>query len=135
MAKSETEELQETTAQIEAGSIDEEILFENILAEVRASDHSDRTRLLIDAVNSEIKDVMAAVNKYNSNGSIKITLRFDCVPKRANEMVISAEVEGKKPKGQATGTTMYRDLKGRLYMDDPNQMKLLDPQNIHKIKR
>lgn len=134
MAKAEqTEQQEEKTSQIENCSIDEEILFENILAEVRASDYNDRTKLLIDAVNNEIKDVMQAVNKYNQNGSIKITLKFTCI--KANEMNISAEVEGKKPKGQATGTTMYRDLKGRLYMDDPNQMKLLDPQNVHKISR
>jgi len=134
MVKNEpTEQQEEKTAQVESCSIEEEILFENILAEVRASDYNDRTKLLIDAVNNEIKDVMQAVNKYSKNGSIKITLNFTCV--KANEMQISAEVEGKKPKGQATGTTMYRDLKGRLYMDDPNQMKLLDPQNVHKIKR
>lgn len=134
MTKNEpTEPKEEKTAQVESCSIDEEILFENILAEVRASDYNDRTKLLIDAVNNEIKDVMQAVNKYSKNGSIKITLNFTCV--KANEMQISAEVEGKKPKGQATGTTMFRDLKGRLYMDDPNQMKLLDPQNVHKIKR
>lgn len=118
----------EKNAPIQTTSNEDEISFENILAEVRASNHNDRTRLLIDAVNDEIKDVMSAINKYGKNGKITIVLKFDCV--QANEMTISAEVDGKKPKGQATGTKMFRDLKGRLYMDDPNQTKLFDANNV-----
>ena len=126
-------EVQESCAELQTGSDDQEILFENILAEVRASNCKDRTRLLIDSINDEIKEVMQAINKYGKDGKITITVNFKCV--QANEMLISASIEGKKPKGQATGTKMYRDLKGRLYMDDPMQMKLLDTHNVHSISR
>ena len=112
---------------------DDEILFENILAEVRASNHKDRTRLLIDAMNDEVRDVMQAISKYGKDGSITLKLKFKCV--QANEMEISAEVDSKKPKGQATGTKMFRDLKGRLYMDDPNQLKMFETNNVHSIKK
>ncbi len=127
------EKEEERTAETVACSDEQEILFENILAEVRASNCKDKTRFLIDSVNDEIKDVMQAINKYGKDGQIKITLKFKCV--QANEMLISAEIEGKKPKGQATGTKMFRDLKGRLYLDDPNQMALFDKNNVRSIKR
>lgn len=129
MAEKEEERIAETVA----CSDEQEILFENILAEVRASNCKDKTRFLIDSVNDEIKDVMQAINKYGKDGQIKITLKFKCV--QANEMLVSAEIEGKKPKGQATGTKMFRDLKGRLYLDDPNQMALFDKNNVRSIKR
>nr|DAJ76598.1 MAG TPA: hypothetical protein [Caudoviricetes sp.] len=127
------EKEEERTAETVACSDEQEILFENILAEVRASNCKDKTRFLIDSVNDEIKDVMQAINKYGKDGQIKITLKFKCV--QANEMLVSAEIEGKKPKGQATGTKMFRDLKGRLYLDDPNQMALFDKNNVRSIKR
>lgn len=127
------EKEEERTAETIACSDEQEILFENILAEVRASNCKDKTRFLIDSVNDEIKDVMQAINKYGKDGQIKITLKFKCV--QANEMLVSAEIEGKKPKGQATGTKMFRDLKGRLYLDDPNQMALFDKNNVRSIKR
>ena len=127
------EKEEERTAETVACSNEQEILFENILAEVRASNCKDKTRFLIDSVNDEIKDVMQAINKYGKDGQIKITLKFKCV--QANEMLVSAEIEGKKPKGQATGTKMFRDLKGRLYLDDPNQMALFDKNNVRSIKR
>lgn len=124
---------EERTAETVACSDEQEILFENILAEVRASNCKDKTRFLIDSVNDEIKDLMQAINKYGKDGQIKITLKFKCV--QANEMLVSAELESKKPKGQATGTKMFRDLKGRLYLDDPNQMALFDKNNVRKIQR
>ena len=127
------EKEEERTAETVACSDEQEILFENILAEVRASNCKDKTRFLIDSVNDEIKDVMQAINKYGKDGQIKITLKFKCV--QANEMLVSAEIEGKKPKGQATGTKMFRDLKGRLYLDDQNQMALFDKNNVRSIKR
>lgn len=127
------EKEEERTVETVACSDEQEILFENILAEVRASNCKDKTRFLIDSVNDEIKDVMQAINKYGKDGQIKITLKFKCV--QANEMLVSAEIEGKKPKGQATGTKMFRDLKGRLYLDDPNQMALFDKNNVRSIKR
>lgn len=127
------EKEEERTAETVACSDEQEILFENILAEVRASNCKDKTRFLIDSVNDEIKDVMQAINKYGKDGQIKITLKFKCV--QANEMLVSAEIEGKKPKGQVTGTKMFRDLKGRLYLDDPNQMALFDKNNVRSIKR
>lgn len=127
------EKVEERSAEIVTCSDEQEILFENILAEVRASNCKDKTRFLIDSVNDEIKDVMQAINKYGKDGQIKITLKFKCV--QANEMLVSAEIEGKKPKGQATGTKMFRDLKGRLYLDDPNQMALFDKNNVRSIKR
>lgn len=123
----------ERTAEVEFCSDGTEVLFQNICADVRASNCKDRTRFLIDSMNDEIKDVMQAINKYGKDGQIKLTLRFKCV--QANEMLISAEIESKKPKGQATGTRMFRDNKGRLYMDDPNQLKLLDKNNVHSINR
>lgn len=129
----EPNEIKQDNAEIVEQSDDSEVLFENILAEVRASNCKDRTRLLIDSINDEIKEVMQAINKYGKDGKITITVNFKCV--QANEMLISASIEGKKPKGQATGTKMYRDMKGRLYMDDPMQMKLLDTHNVHSISR
>lgn len=128
-----SEKVEERSAEIVTCSDEEEILFENILAEVRASNCKDKTRFLIDSINDEIKDVMQAINKYGKDGQIKITLKFKCI--QANEMLVSAEIEGKKPKGQATGTKMFRDLKGRLYLDDPNQMALFDKNNVRSIKR
>lgn len=127
------EKVEERSAEIVTCSDEQEILFENILAEVRASNCKDKTRFLIDSINDEIKDVMQAINKYGKDGQIKITLKFKCV--QANEMLVSAEIEGKKPKGQATGTKMFRDLKGRLYLDDPNQMALFDKNNVRSINR
>lgn len=128
----EQEEI-ERTAETVPCSDDTEILFEQILADVRASNCRDRTRFLIDSINDEIKDVMSAINKYGKDGQIKITLKFKCV--QANEMMVSAELESKKPRGQATGTKMFRDLKGRLYLDDPCQMKMFDTNRVAQIKR
>ena len=127
-----TMEENEKTAALEAADPDEEVLFETILAEVKASNSKDRTRSLIDAINDDIRELMQSVNKYGKDGKITITLKFKCV--QANEMNISAELETKKPKGVAAGTQMFRDLKGRLYMDDPNQMKLFATDNVRKIK-
>ena len=66
------EKEEERTAETVACSNEQEILFENILAEVRASNCKDKTRFLIDSVNDEIKDVMQAINKYGKDGQIKI---------------------------------------------------------------
>ena len=132
MAKQQNDAEIETNAELLTTSYDEEDLFQSILGEVRASNYKDRTRLLIDAINDDLVDMMQAINKYGKDGQMKITLKFKCV--QANEMLISAELETKKPKGNATGTKMYRDLKGRLFMDDPNQTKLFPVENVHKIK-
>lgn len=120
------------TAVTEFADPDAEILFETMLAEVKCSNSKDRTRALIDAINDDIKEMMQAINKYGKNGKMVLTLKFNCV--QANEMEISAELETKKPKGTAKGTQMFRDMKGRLYMDDPNQTKLFDVNNVRRIK-
>ena len=108
------------------------LLFENILCEVRAHNCNDRTKLLIDAINDELKAVMQAITKYSKDGSISIKLNFKCL--QANEMMISAMIDSKKPRGQSTGTRMYRDEKGQLYMDDPNQLKLIDARKVQSIR-
>ncbi len=108
------------------------LLFENILSEVRAHNCNDRTKLLIDAINDELKAVMQAITKYSKDGSISIKLEFKCL--QANEMMISAKIDSKKPRGQSTGTRMYRDEKGQLYMDDPNQLKLIDARKVQSIR-
>lgn len=110
---------------------DMQILFDQLLHEVRASNCNDRTRMLIDSMNDEIKDLMQAVNKYGKNGEITLNIKFKVI--QANEMEICAEIKSKKPKGKATGTKMFTDQKGRLYLDDPNQMKLFD--NVHSINK
>lgn len=127
------EENIERTAVKEYADPDAEILFEIMLAELNASNNKDRTRALIDAMNDDIKDMMQAINKYQKDGKITLTLKFKC--RQANEMEISAEIKTEKPKGIARGTQMFRDAKGRLYMDDPNQTKLFEVRRLQEVKK
>lgn len=120
-------------APAEAIPDEEGLTFENILTEVRVHNCKDRTKLLIDGINDEIKDIMQAVSKYSKDASITLKLEFKCL--QANELMVSAKLESKKPRGQSTGTKMYRDERGQLYMDDPNQLKLIDTRKVQSIRR
>ena len=78
-------------------------------------------------------DMKGQAIEYSKDASITLKLEFKCL--QANELMVSAKLESKKPRGQSTGTKMYRDERGQLYMDDPNQLKLIDTRKVQSIRR
>lgn len=97
---------------------DDSLTFENLLAELRAVDHKDRTKMLIDAINNNQKELLQAVCKYSEKGSITIKLDFS-VDNKTKEMKIDATVDIKKPKGKCTNM-LYHNDKGDILLYDPD---------------
>ena len=110
---------------------DGSLIFENLLAEIRTVDCKDRTKYLVDAINTDLSDLMQGIAKYNESGKMIITLDFQ-VSKKSKEMNIIADIQTKKPKGKITSNTFYRDNKGKIYLDDPELFN--NENNVRNIR-
>ena len=115
-----------------SNAVEKPIGFEEIAAITRTVNSKDRTMKLKDCINFELKDLMQKVNEYNKGGKLTITLEIGIGDK--NELDFKAEVKATKPKGKKPSNIFYRDHKGELYLDDPNQMHLIDPQVVRNLR-
>ena len=71
---------------------------------------------------------MQSINEYNKGG--KITIEIGIGVEEKNELSIQATVKTTKPKGKIPKNPYYRDQKGNLYMDDPNQLKIFSTRKV-----
>ena len=120
MEKSEKEQLM----------ADDSLTFENLLAELRAVDNKDRTRVLIEAINNNQKELLQAVCKYSEKGSMTIKLDFG-VEKKTNDLKIDVNIDIKKPKGSCSNMLFHND-KGDILLYDPNM--ITSTQKVQSIR-
>lgn len=113
-------------------NVETPIGFSEIAALTRTVNSKDRTMKLKDCIDFELRELMQKINEYNKGGKMTITLEIGIAEK--NELNIQAEVKTQKPKGKKPANPFYRDSKGELYVDDPNQMHLLDTQTIRNLR-
>ncbi|DAB04769.1 TPA: hypothetical protein CPT89_01170 [Candidatus Gastranaerophilales bacterium HUM_11] len=106
--------------------------FAEIAAMTRTVNSKDRAMKLKDCIDFELKNLLQKVNEYNKGGKLTITLDIGIAEK--NELNIQAEVKINAPKGKKPNNSFYRDSKGELYLDDPNQMHLIDPQVVRNLR-
>ena len=114
------------------GVVEKPIGFAEIAAITRTVNSKDRTMKLKDCIDFELRELMQKINEYNKGGKLTITLDIGIAEK--NELNIQAEVKTQKPKGKKPSNAFYRDNKGELYVDDPNQMHLIDPQTVRNLR-
>lgn len=107
---------------------DEAIGLHDILQNVAAVSSGGRALPLGDVLESEIADIVEAMHRHRKAGSLTLTLNFR--PESLNELSISSSVKVKMPKAQAKATIAYVDKRGRLYGEDPNQMKIIEPTRL-----
>lgn len=74
---------------------------------IRACDSKDRTKYLGEVIDTELKNAIIAVERYNKSA------------KFGKETTISADVNLTKPKGKPSAQPFFRDNKGNIYLDDP----------------
>lgn len=84
-----------------------------------------------ECIDFELDDLMQAVNEYNKGG--KITIEIGIGIEEKNELSLQATVKTSKPKGKIPKNPFYRDQKGQLYLDDPNQLRLI-PRKVVEIQ-
>ena len=109
----------------------EDIGFSELLETIKTVNSKDKTMKLGDCIQFELNDLMQKINEYNKGGEITIRLRVSVEEK--NELNLIAYVQAKKPKGSIKSNVFYRDTKGKLYLDDPNQLKLIDTKTVTEI--
>lgn len=115
--------------------IEKPIGFDEIASITRTVNSCDRIMKLKECIDFELKKMMQKINEYNKGGKLVITLDIGIAEK--NELNIQAEVKTTPPKGKKPSNAFYRDNKGDLYLDDPNQLHLIDPKivNIQNEKK
>ena len=114
--------------------IEEKIGFEQLLKTVRVINSKNKQQKLGDCINFELDDLMQAINEYNKGG--KITIEIGIGIEEKNELSLQAIVKTTKPKGtkgKIPKNPFYRDQKGQLYLDDPNQLKLISLRQVYDL--
>ena len=112
---------------------DDKLNFMDLLSMVKVIDDDDRVRKFKDCVEQQFQEVSRKVAEYGRDGSLTIQLKFQCDKKNKNGINLFAEVKKTIPKG-SQANQFYRDARtGGLYLDDPNQTKLFDINNVHQI--
>lgn len=111
--------------------IEEKIGFEQLLKTVRVINSKNKQQKLGDCINFELDDLMQAINEYNKGG--KITIEIGIGIEEKNELSLQAIVKTTKPKGKIPKNPFYRDQKGQLYLDDPNQLKLISSRQVYDL--
>jgi hypothetical protein len=109
----------------------EDIGFPELLETIKTVNSKDKTMKLGDCIQFELSDLMQKINEYNKDGEITIKLRVNVEEK--NELNLIADISSKKPKGSIKQNVFYRDTKGKLYLDDPNQLKLIDSRTVREL--
>lgn len=113
---------------------DEKLNFMDLLSMVRVIDDDDRVRKFKDCVEQQFQEVSRKVAEYGRDGSLTISLKFQCDKKNKNGINLFAEVKKAIPKG-SQANPFYRDARtGGLYLDDPNQTKLFDVNKVQNIQ-
>ena len=112
---------------------DEKLKFMDLLSMVKVIDDDDRSRPFKDCIEQQFQEVSRKVSEYGRDGTLVITLKFQCDKKNKNGINLFAEVKKTIPKG-AQANPFYRDSRtGGLYLDDPNQTKLFDVNKVQNI--
>ncbi len=112
---------------------DEKLKFMDMLSMMRVIDDDDRVRKFKDCVEQQFDHVSKKVAEYGRDGKLVIEVKFQCDKKNKNGVNIFAEVKKTIPKG-VQANPFYRDSRtGGLYLDDPDQMKLFEPNKVAKI--
>ncbi len=76
----------------------------------------------LEAIDRALEDVTYKATKYRKKG--KLTLTIEIHPGSTNNIQIIPMVSITEPKAIPLGMQGYVDASGRLYSDDPDQMKL-----------
>ena len=105
--------------------------FKELLLTTRTIDSKNRQVKLGKCIDFELQELMQAINEYNKGGSISIDIKIGVEEK--NELSIPATVKTTKPKGKVPSNPYFRDQKGNLYMDDPNQLKIFSTRTVVDI--
>ncbi len=111
--------------------VEQAIGFKELLMTTRTIDSKNRQVKLGKCIDFELEDLMQAINEYNKGGKINIEITIGIEEK--NELSIQATVKTSKPKGKTPKNPYYRDQKGNLYMDDPNQLKIFSSKTVVDI--
>ena len=109
----------------------DEIRLKELLETVKTVNSKDKTMYLGDCINYELTEALQKVNEYKKGA--ELTIKIQIQQGDRNELNILADVSKKVPKGQIKQNTFYQDSKGVLYLDDPNQMKLLDVRKVENL--
>lgn len=111
---------------------DQTIGFKELLTTTRVIDSKNRQCKLGKCIDYELEDLMQAINEYNKGG--KLTIEIQIGVEERNELSIQSTVKTSKPKGKIPKNPYYRDQKGNLYMDDPNQLKIFSNPKVTSIQ-
>lgn len=111
---------------------DQTIGFKELLTTTRVIDSKNRQCKLGKCIDYELEDLMQAINEYNKGG--KLTIEIQIGVEERNELSIQSTVKTSKPKGKIPKNPYYRDQKGNLYMDDPNQLKIFSTPKVTSIQ-
>lgn len=112
--------------------LEENIGFKELLKTVRVINSKNKQQKLGDCIDFELEDLMQSVNEYNKGGKIVIEIGIGIEEK--NELNLQAIVKTSKPKGKIPKNPFYRDQKGQLYLDDPNQLKLISSRQVYDLQ-
>lgn len=111
--------------------LEEKIGFLQLLKTVRVINSKNKQQKLGDCIDFELDDLMQSINEYNKGGKIVIEIGIGIEEK--NELNLQAVVKTTKPKGKIPKNPFYRDQKGQLYLDDPNQLKLILSRQVYDL--
>lgn len=111
---------------------DQTVGFKELLLTTRVIDSKNRQVKLGKCIDFELEDLMQSINEYNKGG--KITIEIGIGVEEKNELSIQATVKTTKPKVKIPKNPYYRDQKGNLYMDDPNQLKIFSTRKVVEIQ-
>lgn len=112
-------------------TFEEKIGFDELLKTMRVINSKNKQQKLGDCINYELEDLMQSINEYNKGGKIVIEIAIGIEEK--NELNLQAVVKTTKPKGKIPKNPYYRDQKGQLYLDDPNQLKLISSRQVYEL--
>lgn len=106
--------------------MNEKLKFMDMLSVMRVIDDDDRVRKFEDCIEKVFSEVSKKVAEYGRDGSLTISIKFQCDKKNKNAVNVFAEVTKKIPKG-CQANSFYRDSRtGGMYIDDPDQLRLFD---------
>ena len=108
--------------------LEQAIGFNELLATTRTVNSKNRQVKLGKCIEDELEDLMYAINENNKGGKLNIEISINV--EEGNELSIQATVKTTKPKRKTPKNPYYRDQKGNLYMDDPNQLKIFSSQVV-----
>lgn len=109
--------------------IPEKLEFVDLLNEIKTINKENKSVKLIDAIKSELTEVTKRTYEYNKAGEITINIKVN--PESKNIVDVVGTVKSKMPVGKISNE-FYQNIKGNLYLDNPEQMKLIG-NNVEQI--